>query len=166
MDILQTKLREHFLYYCQEGKIGDMCVCLISYNPDFDTLHEGLYKAINMQHGNTVNFLIQQFYIDPHWNNNKYFYEVLRVRNSSRSKNLILKLMKAKKFDKTKINSILLDFLQNDRYIDDTHLFKWEKFPFFKYFPEEIKNSIKNKQNNLKIKIINFLKLHCAIKEF
>ena len=68
-----TQQERQFLNICCRGTISDLYWILINYTPSYDILHRGVEQAILGQKPNTLNVLVENFDIDPHYNDNYFF---------------------------------------------------------------------------------------------
>ena len=101
--MIYTQQERQFLNICCRGTISDLYWILINYTPSYDILHRGVEQAILGQKPNTLNVLVENFDIDPHYNDNYLFLLCLSMlinlneNDSKKSKSLGNKLLKSKK---------------------------------------------------------------------
>ena len=111
--MIYTQQERQFLNICCRGTISDLYWILINYTPSYDILHRGVEQAILGQKPNTLNVLVENFDIDPHYNDNYLFLLCLSMlinlneNDSKKSKSLGNKLLKSKKLDKQKLKKYI-----------------------------------------------------------
>lgn len=139
-----TRKDRHFLYFCQKGNVSELCYLLINYTPSCDVLHKGVEYSILCKKPNTLNFLIEQFEVDPHHNNNYFFLlclcmiKSLDESDNKKSKTLGNKLLKSKLFDKEEFKKYVFKFVQ-EKEISQNHFYmKLYNHPFSKFLPKHL----------------------------
>ena len=142
--MIYTQQERQFLNICCRGTISDLYWILINYTPSYDILHRGVEQAILGQKPNTLNVLVENFDIDPHYNDNYLFLLCLSMlinlneNNSKKSKSLGNKLLKSKKLDKQKLKKYIFEFVNSRGEISNHFFFKLYKHPFSKYLPKTL----------------------------